>query len=329
MVSLTNIMQECRPFKALVIGDFMMDAYVTGRVKRISPEAPVPILEVLHQRSRPGGAGNVVLNLLALGGSVIAVGRIGSDAQGEELRRSLQEKGADVEPLFVENEYQTPVKTRLIAESQQLLRIDREKVSAVSRVVANRACEKLEALIASVQVVAISDYAKGFLSNRLIEETIRIAKKYSVPVVIDPKGIDFTKYKGASILKPNLAEAYASVKAHSSTSLDEVARQIFKTASVDQLLVTRSEEGMSLFDQQGARIDFPVRTREVKDVTGAGDTVLAVISLAMANRLELPLAVQLANIAAGISVERLGCVQVGLSEIAERITAPPKQTSPA
>jgi len=317
--SLANAFNRIRPFRALVLGDLMLDTYTTGRVKRISPEAPVQVLEVLKQESRPGGAGNAVLNLVALGGVVIAMGRIGSDTEGNELKETLARAGADVRGLIVEPGYQTPVKNRLIADSQQLLRVDLEKISEIDPAVEEEAILQLKVLIPSVQVVAISDYGKGFLSNRLIQEAIAIARLANVPCIIDPKGVDFTKYRGAAILKPNLGEAYAAAKMPLSASLDAVAQQILDLADVDRLLITRSEAGMSLFDRAVGRSDFPVRSREVKDVTGAGDTVLAMISLGMANGLELPLSVQLANIAAGIAIERLGCVQVRLSEVAERL----------
>lgn len=297
----------------------MLDAYTTGRVKRISPEAPVPVMEVLKQESRPGGAGNAVLNLVALGGSVVAMGRIGSDAQGLELKEGLAKSGVDVQGLLIEPGYRTPVKNRLIADSQQLLRVDFETIEPLCADVENRAIAELEAIIPNVQVVAISDYGKGFLSNRLIAAAIAIAKQAGVSAIVDPKGTDFTKYRGATLIKPNLSEAYAAAKMPVGSSLDEVARQILQLASAEQLLITRSEAGMSLFDRAGNRSDFPVRSREVKDVTGAGDTVLAMISLGMAIGLELPLAAQLANVAAGIAIERLGCVQVHLSEVAERL----------
>ncbi len=180
---LTSAFNRFRPFRALVIGDFMLDTYTTGRVKRISPEAPVQVLEVVKQESRPGGAGNAVLNLLALGGAVIAVGRIGVDAEGRELKEMLVQAGADVQGLFIEKGYRTPVKNRLIADSQQLLRVDLETVTTIDEETFEAAVLQLEKMIPTVQVVAISDYAKGFLSNALISETIGIAKRANVPAL--------------------------------------------------------------------------------------------------------------------------------------------------
>lgn len=319
MVKLARTFSQFQPFRVLVIGDFMLDAYTTGRVKRISPEAPVPVMEVIKQESRPGGAGNVVLNLAVLGGSVIAVGRIGSDSEGAELKRRLIESGADTQGVRIEENYRTPIKNRLISDSQQLLRVDHETIGPVNPILEQQIIEDLQILIPKVQVVALSDYGKGFLTNRLISAAIQIAKEREIPVIVDPKGVDFTKYKGASVLKPNLSEAFAAAKMPPSAPLERIAKEIFAHSSAERLLITRSEAGMSLFYPDGKRSDFPVRSKEVKDVTGAGDTVLAMICLGIANGLDLEIAVQLSNIAAGISIEKLGCVQVTLSELAQRL----------
>lgn len=314
MSKLGDSFRYFRPFKALVLGDFMLDTYTTGRVKRISPEAPVPVLEVFKEESRPGGAGNVVLNLLALGGSVITVGRIGRDAEGVLLRKHLS--GADTTALLEEISYSTPVKTRLIADSQQLIRIDREELTPVNAALEDEVLKLLETLIPSVDVVAVSDYGKGFLSSRILQAALRLAKKAKVPSIVDPKGSDFSKYQGATVLKPNLMEAYTAAKLPPTASLEEVAQKLQPLADI--LLITRSEAGISIFTE-GHRKDFPVRSKEVKDVTGAGDTVLAMISLGLANGLSVEQTADLANVAAGLAIEKVGCVQITLSELAERL----------
>ena len=315
MVNLSFI----QPFQALVLGDFMLDTYTSGRVKRISPEAPVPILEVLKQESRPGGAGNVVLNLATLGANVLSIGRIGADAEGRELKQRLSTSGVDSSGLLVEPNYRTPVKNRLIADSQQLLRVDLETITAIGVDFEQGILALLEKAIPSVQVVAVSDYGKGFLSEAVLARAIECARKNNVPIIVDPKGIEIRKYHGATVLKPNLSEAYAAAKLPPTASLDEVAEILLHLSDVEFLLITRSEAGMSLFRRNGSRRDFPVHFKEVKDVTGAGDTVLAMISLGLANHLDLSEAAELANIAAGLSIERLGCVQVTLPEIARRL----------
>jgi D-beta-D-heptose 7-phosphate kinase/D-beta-D-heptose 1-phosphate adenosyltransferase len=319
MVKLAGTLSHFQPISALVVGDYMLDTYTTGRVKRISPEAPVPVMEVIKQESRPGGAGNVVLSLLALGAHVMAAGRIGDDRDGREIETSLLKDGANVESLFAEKLYRTPVKNRLIADSQQLLRVDQEKIAPISSLFEAHLMDKLTDVSKRAQVIALSDYGKGLLTPSLISKVIALARGSDIPIIVDPKGIDFAKYRGATILKPNLAEAYAAAKMELSEPLEAVAEKIHQITDIDYLLITRSESGISLFDRSMRRKDFPVRSREVKDVTGAGDTVLAVISAALANGLDLSIAVQLANIAAGIAIERLGCIQVTLAELAHRL----------
>jgi D-glycero-beta-D-manno-heptose-7-phosphate kinase len=203
-------MVNFQPFKVLILGDFLLDSYTTGIVRRISPEAPVPVMEVLRYEERPGGAGNVALSLLALGGVVYCAGRIGKDEGGRKLKGLLSLMNLD--SLMVEEGYSTPVKNRLIADSQQLLRVDTETISPLDPSLEIKLLHRLKEIIPHMDVVALSDYGKGFLSNRLIYETIHIAKSSNIPVIVDPKGTDFTKYKGASLLKPNLSEAYAAVK---------------------------------------------------------------------------------------------------------------------
>lgn len=306
-------------FSALVIGDYLLDSYTKGDVRRISPEAPVPVLHVRSQETRPGGAGNVVLNLAALGGKVFAVGRIGQDPEGAELQQKLSAQGVNASALLVEPHYKTPLKMRLIGDGQQLLRVDREVIQPLSPCMEERFIEELERLVPNVQVIAVSDYGKGFLTDRILAAVIRMANAASIPVVVDPKGIHFEKYQGATLLKPNLSEAYAAAKLGTTASLDEVAQALLQTCHPQHLLITRSEAGMSLFSQDGKRIDFPVHSKEVKDVTGAGDTVLSMICLGLANQLDLDSTIQLANIAASISIERIGCIQVSLAEIAKRL----------
>jgi len=317
MVDLHKSFSAIRPFKALVIGDFMLDTYTTGRVKRISPEAPVPVMEVIKQESRAGGAGNVVLNLLKLGAEVFAVGRLGSDSAGKDLIEAL--KSADITGFVFDPNYKTIVKNRLISDSQQLLRVDMETISPLLPSLEKEVFLYLEKVMEKVQVIAVSDYGKGFLTATLLQFLIDLANEKKVPILIDPKGIDFSKYRKATILKPNLSEAYAAAKLPASATLDEVAKTILAMTEVELLMITRSEAGITLFEKNGKRSDFPVRAKEVKDVTGAGDTVLATLCLSVASGLAMEFAAQLANIAAGLSIERLGCVQVSLPEIARRL----------
>ncbi len=319
MVKLSRIFSRLNTVRVAVIGDYMYDTYTTGKVRRISPEAPVPVLDVIRQEGRPGGAGNVVLNLISLGAQVVAIGRVGADIAGESIVKSLAAEGVNVDGLIVQTPYQTPVKNRLIADAQQVIRVDFEAITPIPENIEQTVVERLPLLLDGIDILAISDYGKGFLSPSLLMAVIDMAKARNIPVIVDPKGDDFTRYQGATVLKPNLQEAYAAAKMSHTASLEHVAEALFKKVNIDLLMITRSEAGISLFTREGERLDFPVRSKEVKDVTGAGDTVLAMVSVALGNRLEFADAAQLANIAAGIAIERLGCARINLSDLATRL----------
>lgn len=316
---LSGIFSRLSPVRVLVIGDFMYDKYTTGKVRRISPEAPVSVLQVLREESLPGGAGNVVLNLMSLGASVVAVGRVGHDAAGKSIVQALTSEGVNTDGIIFQNQFQTPVKNRLIADAQQVLRVDFENITPIPEQIEQEVIDRLPALLQGVDIIAISDYGKGFLSRSLLMGVIEMAKAKNIPVIVDPKGDDFTKYQGATVLKPNLQEAYDAAKLTREASLEQVAEVLFKKVTIDMLMITRSEAGISLFTRDGKRLDFPVRSKEVKDVTGAGDTVLAMVSVALGNDLDIKYGAQLANIAAGIAIERLGCARINLSDLAVRL----------
>lgn len=305
--------------KVLVIGDFLLDAYTIGKAKRISPEAPVVVLKVDEEEQRPGGAGNVVLNLVSLGAEVAAVGRIGPDSYGGVLKQCLADEGVDVRGLIPQTGYPTPIKNRVIANHQQIVRIDRETIEPIPSSLEKEIEELLPELMQGVDIVAISDYGKGFLTQNLLRAVIKEGKVQQIPIIADPKGIDFSKYCGVTILKPNLSETFAAANLLPEDSLDEAALRILQKTRAEVLMVTRSEAGISLFFQNGTRKDFPVKIREVVDVTGAGDTVLAVISWALANQLSIEEATELSNFAAGIAIERFGCARVGLSDLAQSL----------
>lgn len=319
MVSLAHVFNSLQPKTVLVAGDLMLDRYTFGRAKRISPEAPVPVVFVEREEERAGGAGNVVVNLLSMGMRVICLSRIGDDYAGRQLKESLEAEGADVSALFSENGYSTPHKTRVIASSQQIVRIDYEPPKSLSSALEAEVIRSIDKLVAAADLVAISDYAKGFLTVPVLAALIDAANKKGIPVISDPKGTDFTRYRGSTILKPNLSEAIQSAPASCKTLLD-VSRHIFSTVAVETLLITRSEAGISLFYPDSRQEDYPVLApREVKDVTGAGDTVLAMLACALANGLSLKEATQLANIAAQVAVEKVGCHRVTLAEVARRL----------
>ncbi len=319
MVRLVGKLSRISPGKVLVAGDFLLDTYTIGKVSRISPEAPVAVVRVSREEHRPGGAGNVVLNLLALGMQVKAVGRVGSDSSGRLLKQVLHSDGVDVSLILEESNHPTPVKNRIIADNQQLVRVDREETHVLSQELEEYLLAQLPEALQDVKVIAISDYGKGMFSPRLLTCLIAEGRARGIPIIVDPKGVDFHRYAGATVIKPNLSEARAASGLSSDAPLEKVAERVLEASKAEVLMVTRSQEGISLFYAEGRREDFPVQVREIKDVTGAGDTVLAMLTCAVASGLSLAEGAQLANVAAGIAIERFGCAQVSIADLAQRL----------
>lgn len=319
MVNLISSFRDLKPIKVFVIGDFVLDTYITGFVGRISPEAPVPILHAREKKSVPGMAGNVALNLVSLGAEVFVSGRVGNDLEGKLLVSNLKSEGIDISCIVTQKKYQTPVKHRMIANAQQLLRVDFEEIVPLSSELEAKLVALLHHKLDTIDVIALSDYKKGFLTKTLINAVIEIARKKRIPVIVDPKGEEFSKYRGCTLIKPNLQEAYAASKCSREHSLDQVAKILLKETLSQYLLITRSDEGMSLFNAKQRREDFVVESREVKDVTGAGDTVLAMMTMGMGNRLSPSVSAELSNVAASIAIQKMGCVRVTLSQVAEQL----------
>lgn len=319
MVKLASTLSRLHPVKVLVIGDLMLDLYTIGKVRRISPEAPVGIVHVLKEEQKPGGAGNVMLNLASLGAQVVAIGRVGPDNAGESLLKVLKCESINTSYIFAQEGYRTPVKNRIIADNQQIVRVDHEEITALPELLEQKIIEALPASMKGIHVIAISDYGKGFLTPTLLSAIISCARKEGIRVIVDPKGHDFTKYHGAHLIKPNLSEAYGAAGLPHGASIDFAANKILQVTASEAVMITRSEEGISLFKKCGERTDFPVHAREIKDVTGAGDTVLAMLVYAVANNLSSVESVQLCNVAAGIAIEQLGCARVTLVDLAQRL----------
>lgn len=319
MVRLTGVFSQIASKKILVIGDLLLDTYTIGKTRRISPEAPVAVVNVVREEHRPGGSGNVILNLISLGSQVVALGRVGNDEAGRNLYNALKNEQVDVKGIFTEDSFPTPVKNRVLAENQQIVRVDYETIVAVTKEVEDKIIQALPSLLDGVSIVAISDYGKGFLSKRILEALISLSQQKNIPVIADPKGVDFTKYNGATVIKPNLGEAYAAANLPLDTPIEQVAERILKNINAKTLMITRGDAGISLFHREGTHETFEVKVREVKDVTGAGDTVLAMLACALANQLPLATAVQLSNVAAGIAIEHFGCARITLSHLARRL----------
>ncbi|MGE3953883.1 MAG: bifunctional heptose 7-phosphate kinase/heptose 1-phosphate adenyltransferase [Parachlamydiales bacterium] len=299
------------PRRILLVGDLALDRYTHGTVSRISPEAPVPILHATRVEERAGMAGNVALGLAALHQEVVLLARVGDDAACEAICSSLE--GIDL-ALEKELGWETPIKHRLMA-GQQLLRVDTERIRPLTPKTEIGICSKIERLLDDIDAVAISDYGKGFCTPTLLAALLSAAKKRSIPTLVDPKGRDFTRYAGATLIKPNHAEACHAANLDPHTPLEEVAAALHSQIEMNYLVVTRSEKGISIFPKEGGHDNVPATPLQVRDVTGAGDTVLAVLTAAVASGLSLREGCQLANQAASLAVQRLGCVPITLEEL--------------
>jgi len=297
--------------KILVVGDVMLDRYWFGDVNRISPEAPVPVLKVERVDERPGGAANVARNIAALGAHATLLSVIGNDEAGACLERLLNEHRNLAALLHRDNTFTTIIKLRAIARHQQLLRIDFE--TQPSHEILRTALEDFRAQLPQADVVILSDYGKGGLTH--IAEMIRLARAASKPVLVDPKGDDYARYRGATLLTPNRSEfreVAGSWKTEGELSIK--AEKLRTELQLDALLITRSEDGMSLF-RANEVLHEPTHTREVFDVSGAGDTVIATLAVMLASGAELPEAMRIANRAAVIVVGKLGTAVVSRDEI--------------
>ncbi len=293
--------------RVLVVGDVMLDRYWHGDAGRISPEAPVPVVRVTHDEARPGGAANVALNLSSLGAQVSCAGLVGSDADADLLEQTL--KNHNVDPVLMRVEHRTITKLRVLAQSHQMIRLDFEAPFAAT----DAASLAETVLMTGVNALVLSDYAKGSLEPQSL---IRKAKAVGIPVVVDPKGTDFEKYRGATLLTPNRAEFEAVCGAWSNDQeLIEKGRALMTTLDLESLLVTRSEQGMTLLHRDGSVHHFAATAREVADVTGAGDTVIATMAAGLGSGMSLAQAAELANRAAGIVVSKLGTATVSSREL--------------
>ena len=294
----------------LVVGDVMLDRYWQGPTARISPEAPVPVVKVDHIEERPGGASNVALNLASLGCPVWLVGATGEDEVARVLQTRLEAAG--VYCSFIQQPHRpTITKLRILSQRQQLIRLDFEEAFELS---ADVVSAQVETLLDKAGVLLLSDYGKGVLSDSQL--LIKKARARGIPVIVDPKGTDFTRYCGATLLTPNMSEFEAVVGVCASESeLVEKGQALLESLSLEALLVTRSENGMTLLRLGQPELHLPTRAKEVFDVTGAGDTVIATLAAALASGEELPKAAALANIAAGVVVGKLGTATVSLPEL--------------
>jgi D-beta-D-heptose 7-phosphate kinase/D-beta-D-heptose 1-phosphate adenosyltransferase len=303
--------------KVLVVGDLILDKYIWGKTSRISPEAPVQVVEVESDELRLGGAGNVVNNLLALGCQVAVASVVGEDEDGQKLLSLMDKSGLDVSGIQLSTQRTTSRKSRVLASHQQMLRIDRESTAEISSAEQDSLFDFIRQQLAEVSAVILSDYLKGVLAPELLKRVIELCRTAEVPVVVDPKGADFARYRGATLLTPNRREAEVAtgIVISDQESLLRAGEVLLKEQQLEALVLTRSEEGMSLFSADGSVEHLPTEAREVFDVSGAGDTVVAVIGAALAVGASLADAGRLANLAAGLVVAKLGTSTVAAPEV--------------
>jgi len=295
----------------LVFGDLMLDRYWHGGARRISPEAPVPVVNINQIEERPGGAANVAYNLSALGCAVTLQGVVGQDEAADNLKQLLDKANINCQ-FLVQPDVPTITKLRVISQRQQLIRMDFEEM--LPQFIASEVSQQFSSLVSSHDLVLLSDYAKGALQD--VETLILIANQHNKIVVVDPKGSDFTKYKNATLMTPNAKEFEAVVgSCVSDTDVEIRGRNLLKELNLKALLVTRGEQGMSLIQQDESVLHITTEAKEVYDVTGAGDTVISVLSAAMAQGKPLKTCARLANVAAGIAVGKLGTATVTTSEL--------------
>ncbi len=301
----------------LVIGDLMIDHYLWGSCDRISPEAPVQVVNVKKESSVLGGAGNVINNLVTLGSIVDVISVIGNDSVANELKSLLEKIDVPTSNLVVENNRKTSKKSRLIASQQQVLRYDMESIDDINENSHKQIIQTLEKNINKYSSIILSDYGKGVLTTNLTKEIIKIANKNSIKVLVDPKGKDYSKYKGSYTLTPNKKEAMeaTNIDIKNESSLIEALKSLKTQCELEVSLITLSEQGIAIFDDE--LTIKPTVAREVYDVTGAGDTVIASIAFALGNNLDIKDAIYFANLAAGVVVGKIGSATTTLDEIYE------------
>jgi len=309
--------------KILVIGDLILDRFIWGKVSRISPEAPVPVVEVERESSAVGGAANVARNIVSLRGRATLAGVIGKDSQGRSLKREIKKCGIYSEGVIIDSSRPTTIKSRVIAHQQQVVRIDKEERVKLSAEAESRLIDYIKRILKEVKAVIISDYNKGVITPTVMSEVLALAKEKRLLVAVDPKWENYKLYREPYIITPNKKEAeiISGIKIIDGSSLLEAGKRLMTTSNCQALLITQGAKGMSLFirDKGINSIHIPTSAREVYDVTGAGDTVISSITLALCSNASFQEAAYLANLAAGLVVAKLGTATINASELLNSI----------
>ncbi len=305
--------------RILVLGDLMLDRYLWGVVSRISPEAPVPVVEIEREFARLGGAANVGNNIKSLGGTPYLVGVVGEDNSGNEILSILSDNGLPVEGVVRDSERPTTVKTRVIAHHQHVVRTDREKRTPITGDVLNRLKQTLLQLIPGMDAVIIEDYNKGLIVEELISFAIQTAKRFQNPVMVDPKFDNFFAYREVAVFKPNRKEAEEALgmRLNDRRQIEKAGHLLFEKLNPNCLMITLGEEGMAVFENSNRVFYVPTRARKVRDVSGAGDTVISALTMALVSGASFPEAASVANRAAGLVCEEVGIVPIDRDRLLE------------
>ena len=319
---LQTLINQFRDTTILVIGDVMMDEYIWGNVSRISPEAPVPILDIVSESQRLGGAANVIHNLRTLGGNTYLCSVIGDDATGDKLQNELQALGVNTDGLLTDSERPTTIKTRIIAQYhqhyQQMVRLDRENRKDIGGKYISRILDTVTQILPVIDGVIIEDYGKGVITGELVQHVVSLTRQAGKVVAVDPKTNHFARYQGVSVITPNHHEAGASLNLtiDNHQQLLLAGKQLLEKLQSEYVLITRGKEGMSLFERKNRMVTHvPTMAQEVFDVTGAGDTVIAALTLSLASGASPVDAVLLSNTAAGVAVGKMGTATVDQEEL--------------
>lgn len=296
----------------VIVGDLMLDVYIWGKVGRISPEAPVPVVEVEEESYRLGGASNVGLNIKSLGGNPILVGVIGYDREGTILDALMKENDFIRDGIILDEERPTTVKTRIIAHNQHVVRVDKEDKKDITEEMENKILTFLENQKSSIDAIIFEDYNKGVLTKSLIHRVVDFARRNNIIVTVDPKFDNFFEYKNVTLFKPNRKETEDALqmKIDSEEKVIEAGKKLKEILQPEYLLITRGDKGMTLFSSDSQIESIPTRARKVADVSGAGDTVIATLTIALASGAEIREAATIANLAAGLVCEEVGIVPI-------------------
>jgi D-beta-D-heptose 7-phosphate kinase/D-beta-D-heptose 1-phosphate adenosyltransferase len=309
--------------RVLVLGDVMLDEFIWGKVVRISPEAPVPVVEVTRQSFHLGGAGNVAANVRSLGGAAVLLGVVGRDNAADRVGESLAAAGVEALLVAADSGRPTTLKTRIIAHQQQIVRADRETADAIPEALEDALIARLRQALPGCGALILSDYQKGVVTPRVMKAVLGLARRSRIPVLVDPKVRHFALYRGVSVITPNHLEAEQAtgIRIRSDADLSAAGARILGLLRCQSVLITRGEHGMSLFSRGARTLHIPTAAREVFDVTGAGDTVIATAALALAAGAPIAQAARLANLAAGVVVGKLGTATASPDEVQDAADA--------